>query len=152
MGRRSIAKHKGSRPVSTRRERWVLVVDSKEAAVNLYSILLAFQRSGNGGLIDSEGVRYITRWLRVISERVPDVEELAGDVRGPFRPRDLSPIRVSLELDARERDLMLFICRTIYTQLTTPEGQRSWIENQGRTDYEMAVKNFRTWMGSLEER
>ena len=103
-----------------------------------------------GGLIDRKGARYIAKWLRDISEQVPDVRELADDSQGRFRERDLSPIDVSLKLDSRKRVLMLSICKTIHRQLTTPEGRRNWIENQGRADYEIAVKNFRSWVDSLE--
>jgi len=133
-----------------RQKRWVLVIDSREAAVNLYSILMAFRQSEGSGLVDRESVKYITRWLKVISERVPGVRDLADDKRGPFRERDLSPIEVVLELDPQERILMLAICKIIHGQLATPKGKRNWIENQGRADYELAVKNFQAWVNFLE--
>jgi hypothetical protein len=150
MSRKKKVKHRRSKPASMRQKRWELSIDSKEAAVNLYSILLAFRQSGGGGLVDRKGVTQIAKWLRVISEQVPDVRRLADDVRGPFRERDLSPISVSLELDARERALMLHICKMTHSQLTTREGRRNWIENQGCADYELAVKNFKTWVNTLE--
>jgi hypothetical protein len=128
----------------------MLVMDSKEAAVNLYSILLAFRQSEGSDLIDRENAKYITKWLKVISEQVPGVRDLADDNRGPLRGRDLSPIDAILELDPKERTLMLTICKIIHGQLTTPNGRRNWIENQGRADYELAVKNFQTWVNSLE--
>jgi len=128
----------------------VLVIDSKEAAVNLYSILLAFCQSEGSGLIDRESVKYITKWLKVISEQVPGARDLADDNRGPLRERDLSPIDANLELDPKERALILTMCSIIHGQLTTPNGRRNWIENQGRADYELAVKNFQTWVNSLE--
>ena len=131
-------------------KRWVLVIDSKEAAVNLYSILLAFCQSEGSGLIDRESVKYITKWLKVISEQVPGARDLADDNRGPLRERDLSPIDANLELDPKERALILTMCSIIHGQLTTPNGRRNWIENQGRADYELAVKNFQTWVNSLE--
>ena len=149
MGRREAIRRKRSRLAPRQQNRWTLIIDSKEAAVNLYSILLAFHQSGGGGLIDRKGARHIAKWLRIISEQVPDVRDLADDSRGPFRERDLSSISVSLELDSRERALMLSICKTIHRQLTTPEGRRNWIENQGRADYELAAKNFRSWVDSL---
>jgi hypothetical protein len=151
MGRRKATKHKRSRLAPKQRNRWTLIIDSKEAAVNLYSILLAFRQSEGKGLIDRKEARHIAKWLKVISEQIPDVRDLADSSRGPLRERDLSPISVSLELDSRERALMLFICKTIHRQLTTPEGQRHWIENQGRADYELAAQNFRSWVNSLEE-
>ncbi|MCP4599554.1 MAG: hypothetical protein GY847_03275 [Proteobacteria bacterium] len=151
MGRRKTTKRKRSILAPRQQNRWTLNVDSKEAAVNLYSILLAFRQSESEGLIDRKGARYIAKWLKVISEQVPAVENLVVDNRGPFRERGLSPINVSLELDSRERALMLFICKTIYSQLTTSEGRRNWIENQGRADYKLAVKNFQTWVKTLEK-
>jgi hypothetical protein len=111
---------------------------------------LAFRQSEGSGLIDRESVKYITKWLKVISEQVPGVRDLADDNRGPLRERDLSPIDATLELDPKERTLMLTICKIIHGQLTTPNGRRNWIKNQGRADYELAVKNFQTWMNSLE--
>jgi ribosomal protein L5 len=150
MSRKKKVRHRRSKPASVRQKRWVLNIDSQEAAVNLYSILVAFHQSGGGGLVDRKGVAQIAKWLKAISEQVPEVRRLAGDVRGPFRERDLSPIGVSLELDARERALMLYICKTIHSQLTAAEGRRNWIENQGRADYEVAVKNFQTWVNTLE--
>ena len=150
MSRRKRNGHKQPRLVPTQQKRWVLVIDSKEAAVNLYSILLAFRQSEGSGLIDRESVKYITKWLKVISEQVPGVRDLADDNRGPLRERDLSPIDATLELDPKERALMLTMCRIIHGQLTTPNGRRNWIENQGRADYELAVKNFQTWVNSLE--
>ena len=151
MGQRKARRRKRSRPVPTRHKRWVLVIDSKEAAVNLYSILSAFHQSGSRGRIDREGIRHIANWLKLISEQVPNIRDLASDVRGPFREKDLSPIGFSLELDSRERALMLFICKTTHTQLIASKGRRNWIENQGHADYELAVKHFQTWANSLEE-
>ena len=150
MGRKKVIRRKRSRSAPKQQNRWTLIFDSKEAAVNLYSILLAFHQSRGGGLIDRKGVRHIAKWLRNISEQVPDVRDLADDSQGPFRERDLSPINVSLRLDSGERALMLFICSTIHRQLTTPEGRHNWIENQGRADYEIAVKNYQSWLDSLE--
>lgn len=150
MGREKAVRRKRSKLIPEQQNRWTLVLDSREAAVNLYSILLAFYHSRSEGLVDREGARYIAKWLRDISDRVPEVRELADDSSGPFRERDLSPIDVSLKLDSEERALMLSICRLIHSQLTTPEARRNWIENQGRSDYEMAVKNFRSWVASLE--
>jgi hypothetical protein len=54
-----------------------------------------------------------------------------------------------LELDPKERTLMLAICKIIHGQLTIPTGRRNWVENQGRADYELAVKNFQIWVNSL---
>ncbi len=150
MRRRKAIRRKQSKLAPKQQNRWTLIFDSKEAAVNLYSILLAFHQYRDGGLIDRKGARYIAKWLRNISEQVPGVKDLADDSQGPFRERDLSPINVSLQLDYRERVLMLSICKTIHGQLITPEGRRNWIENQGRADYEIAVKNFRSWVDSLE--
>jgi hypothetical protein len=150
MSRNKKVRRRRSEPAAMRQKRWVLRIDSKEAAVNLYSILLASYQSGGYGPFDRKSTRQIARWLRVISEQVPGIEGLANDARGPFRERDLSPIAVSLQLDARERALMLTICKMIRSQLTTPEGRRNWIANQGRADYEMAVNNFETWVNALE--
>jgi len=45
---------------------------------------------------------------------------------------------------------MLFIWKMMYKQLITPKGRNSWIENQGREDYELALMNFKSWIDSLE--
>jgi len=39
------------KPNEIEKRRWKLVIDSKEAAVNFYSILFAFQTSKGGGLL-----------------------------------------------------------------------------------------------------
>ena len=57
----------------------MLTIDSKEAAVNFYSILVAFQRSGGGGLINEKALKYVVKWMAVISEHDPDVEKRADD-------------------------------------------------------------------------
>jgi hypothetical protein len=132
------------------KKRWVLTIDSKEAAVNFYSILAAFQRSGGGGLINEEALEYIAKWMNVILEYDPDIEKLADDSRGPFRERDTSPLTISLELNSKERSLMLFIWKTMYSQLITPKMRDHWIKNQGREDYELAMKNYKSWIDSLE--
>ena len=150
MSRRKAIRRKRSKLGRTRHLRWVLTVDTEEAAVNLYSILLAFHQSEGGGLVDRKSTKYIAKWLKIISEQVPDVRDLASDDRGPLRERHISPVNVSLDLDSRERALMLFICKTLYGQLCTSEGRRDWIKNQDRADYELAVKNFRGWVNTLE--
>lgn len=132
------------------KRRWVLTIDSKEAAVNFYSILAAFQGSGGGGLINEEALEYIAKWMHAILQFYPDIEKLADDSRGPFRERDTSPLTISLELNSKERSLMLFIWKTMYSQLITPEMRDNWIKNQGREDYELAVKNYKSWIDSLE--
>jgi hypothetical protein len=130
---------------------WILTFDSKEAAVNLYGILLAFQQSQGGGLLNKEAVRCVARWLEAISRQVPDVGDLSNDSRGPFRLRDLSPIAASLELDSKERSLMLYICKIISEELATPQGRRDWIKNQGQADYDLAVKHYTMWLAVLED-
>ena len=133
------------------KRRWTLVIDSKEAAVNFYSILLGLQRPKGGGLINKEALKYVTKWMNFISEHVPEVETLAGDSHGPFRKRDMSSIIISLELNYKERTLMHFIWKTMYNQLLAPEIRDEWIKNQGIEDYEAAIKNYKAWISSLEE-
>jgi len=135
----------------TNKKIWILTFDSREAAVNLYSILLAFQQSKGSGIINREAVRCITQWLKNISRQIPNIDELANDPHGPFKQRDTSPIRASLELDSRERSLMLYICKIIYEQLATPKGRLDWIKNQGQADYDFAVKNYKDWLTVLED-
>ncbi len=106
--------------------------------------------SGGGGLINEEALKYITKWLNVISKYDPDIEKLANDSRGPFRERDTSPLTIALELDHKERSLMLFIWKTMYNELLTPKMRDNWIRNQGQEDYELAVKNYKAWVDSLE--
>jgi hypothetical protein len=137
--------------MSTNKKIWTLTFDSREAAVNLYSILLAFQQSKGSGLINREAVRCITQWLKKIRRQIPNVDELANDSHGPFKQRDMSPIIASLELDSRERSLMQYICKIIYEQLVTPKGRLDWIKNQGQADYDLAVKNYQTWLTVLED-
>lgn len=140
----------GRRARPIQKKRWTLTIDSKEAAVNFYSILLAFQMSGGGGFINEEALKYITKWLNVISKYDPEIEKLANDRRGPFRERDTSALTITLELDHKERSLMLFIWKTMYNELVTPKMRDNWIRNQGREDYELAVKNYKAWIDSLE--
>jgi len=151
MNRRKTPRGKKSKLARGRGRQWALTIDSTEAAVNLFSILLAFQQSEGGGLIEKGDIKHIGKWLEIISKQVPDVERLASDARGPFRERDTLPTSASLKLNAQERVLMLFICKTIYNQLITPKGRRNWIENHGRADYELAVKNYQDWITSLEK-
>lgn len=130
--------------------RWILVIDSKEAAVNFYSILLAFQRSNGGGLINKEALKYVAKWMNVILKHDPDVVERANDSRGPFRARDLSPLDISIQLNRKERAIMLLIWQTLLNQLMTPTNRANWIENQGLEDYELAVKYYKAWIDSLQ--
>ena len=140
----------GPKPNEIEKRRWKLVIDSKEAAVNFYSILFAFQTSKGGGLLKKEDLKYITKWLNFISAHDPEVEKLAKDRRGPFRKRDTSYITITLELNHKERSLMYFIWTTMYNQLITPEIRDQWIKNQGREDYLTANKNYKAWISSLE--
>jgi hypothetical protein len=77
---------------------------------------------------------------------------LASDRRGPFREKDYAPPATLLVLDEKERSLMLFVCQVIYSQLLTPEGKQNWVSNQGRGDYEVAVKSYRRWIESLSRK
>jgi hypothetical protein len=129
---------------------WKLVIDSKEASVNFFSILSSFQVSGGSGLINKEALKYVTKWMNYILEHDPGVSKRANSSQGPFRKRDMSPLDISLVLNWKERDLMLFIWKMIYSQLISPKGRIAWIENQGREDYEMALKNFKSWIDTLE--
>ena len=156
MSRKKEKRHKRKQGKSTpaqkniENRRWVLTIDSKEAAVNFYSILLAFQRSDGGDLINEAALKYITKWMSVISKYDPDIEKRADDSRGPFRERDRSPFTFYLELDYQERTLMLFIWKTMYSQLITPNMRDNWIRNQGREDYELTLKNYKGWIDTLE--
>jgi hypothetical protein len=134
-----------------RKRRWRLVIDNKESVLNFYSILLALQTSKGSGLIDKEFLPYVNTWLNVISRYDPDIEKRANDTRrGPFRERDISPINITFELDHKEKSLMLYIWRIAYNQMITPETRDNWIKNQGQEDYELALKNYKEWINSLE--
>lgn len=154
MSRKRSKRHKRGKltPVRSKpaKRRWKLTIDSKEASINFYSILIAFQRANGGGLINKEALKYVNIWIDVILEHDPDIERRVNDTRGPFRSRDMSPLNISLELDNKEKDLMLFIRKSMYSQLITPKSRDNWIRNQGREDYELAVKNYRGWIDSLE--
>jgi hypothetical protein len=132
------------------KRRWTLVIDSKEAAVNFYSILLAFQKSKGGGLINKEDIKYVTKWMNFLLDNVPEVEIIAGDSCGPFRKRDMSSLNISLKLNYKERTLMHFIWKTMYNQLIAPEIRDEWMKNQGLDDYEATIKNYKAWISSLE--
>ena len=73
MGRKKAKSHKRRqrRLTVTQRSidkrRWMLTIGSKEAAVNFYSILVAFQRAGGGGLINEEALKYVAEWIEFIS-------------------------------------------------------------------------------------
>ena len=129
---------------------WTLHLGSIEQALNLYSVLLAFQKSDGGGLINREALEYVAKWTDMIADQVPNIDRLANDRQGPFRAKDYSPLDTSLLLDEKERSLMLFVCKVIRAQLLTPEGKKNWIENQGQEDYQIAVKGYRRWIRSLE--
>ena len=136
---------------TSEKRHWKVIIDSQEASANFYSLLSALQKEKGSGLINKKALRYVTRWINVIKKNDPDVEERSNDTRGPFRERDLSPFTFSLELDQRERELMLFLWKTMYIELTTRQTQDNWISSHGREDYESAVKNYQSWINSLEE-
>jgi hypothetical protein len=140
-----MAKRKGQKKAT-----WTLPLGSIEQALNLYSVLLAFQQSEGSGLINREALAYVARWVGEIADQVPGIDKLANDRQGPFRKKDYSPLNASLLLDERERSLMLFVCQVIHAQLLTPEGKRNWLENQGQEDHQMAVKGYQQWIRSLE--
>lgn len=150
MSRKRAKRDKRSRFPRKQVKKWELVLDSKEATLNLYSVLISLQQTNGRGLIDKKAVKYVKKWVNTIVKHVPDIQDLAKDTRGPFRERDTSPLNLSLSLNLKERVLMLFICRFIYKQLLTPKGRKDWIENFGQKDYEFAVKNYEEWINSLE--
>ncbi len=143
--RKSPSKKKGRR-----KSIWTLPLGSVEQALNLYSILQAFQRSDGGDLLNRDALAYVARWVDEIAGQVPAVVELANDRQGPFREKDYAPLDASLRLNKKERSLMLFICQGMQAQLLTPEGKRNWIDNQGQEDYQMAVQGYQQWIRSLE--
>jgi hypothetical protein len=132
------------------KRRWTLIIDYKEAAINFYSILLALQRSNGGGLINEEALMYVTKWMNFISVHIPEVKTLVDDSCGLFRKRDMSSLNITLELNYKERTLMHFIWKTMCSRLIAPEIRDDWIKNQGIEDYEAAIKNYKTWISSLE--
>jgi len=136
--------------MSKNKKIWTLIFTSSEAAINLYSILLVFQQTKGSGIINREDVKRITQWLRNFRRQISNIDKLSNDTHGPFRQRDMSPIIASLELDSRERSLMIYICKIIYEQLATPKGRLDWIKNQGQADYDFAVENYKTWLTVLE--
>jgi hypothetical protein len=111
---------------------------------------LALQRSEGSGLINKEALSYVTTWMSVISKYDPDIEKKANDTRGKFRKRDISPINITFELNYKEKSLMLFIWKFTYSEMITPETRDNWIKNQGQEDYELALKNYKEWINSLE--
>ena len=130
---------------------WIFIIDSKEAAINFYSILFPLKISHGGGIIDKKALKYVKKWLDALSKFIPEIKQLALDTsRGPFRQRDISPLNFSLELNYVERNLMLFIWRAMYSQLHSPQIKENWIKNQGKEDYELAVKHYQDWIHSLE--
>lgn len=134
-----------------KKRRWMFIIDSKEAAINFYSILFPLKISHGGGIIDKKALKHVEKWLNTISKFIPDIKKLAHDTAGgPFREQDISPLNLPLELNYEERNLMLFIWRAMYSQLRSPEMKEHWIKNQGKEDYELAVKNYKGWIHSLE--
>jgi hypothetical protein len=131
---------------------WTLPLGSREEALNLYSVLIAFQMSDGSGVINREALHTVGCWVEAIKAQVPDIEVLASDTRGPFREKDYAPLAASLVLDEKERSLMLFVCQVIYSQLLSAEGKQNWIKNQGQGDYEVAVKSYRRWIESLSRK
>lgn len=150
MSRRKKVKLRRSSQDKPQPRQWILVIDSKEASVNFYSILSSFQVYEGGGLLNKEALNYVTKWINYVSERDPGVIKRANDRQGPFRKRDMSSLDISIKLNQKERELMLYIWRMMYNQLITPKGRNAWIESQGREDYELALKNFKSWIDSLE--
>jgi hypothetical protein len=71
-------------------------------------------------------------------------------INSKVREQDITPLNLPLELNYEERNLMLFIWRAMYSQLRSPEMKEQWIKNQGKEDYELAVKNYKGWIYSLE--
>lgn len=135
-----------------KKTRSTLHLGSREEALNLYSVLVAFQMSDGAGVLNQEALDTVGRWVEAIKVQVPGIEALAGDTRGPFREKDYEPMAASLVLDEKERSLMLFVCQAIYSQLLTPEGEQNWVRNQGRGDYEVAIKSYRRWIESLSRK
>lgn len=156
MSRKKVKRRQRKQGKSTQKQkniekmRWILTIDSKEAAVNFYSILLALQRSDGNGYFNEAALKCIGKWMNVISKYDPDIEKRADDNRGPFRERDTSSLTISLELDHKERDLMLVIWKMMHSQLITPKMREYWIRNQGQEDYELALKNYESWINTLE--
>ena len=81
---------------------------------------------------------------------MPDIPIKAHDTRGQFRKRDIAPLNLAFELDDKERNVMLFIWKTMYKQIITPKMRDEWIQNQGEDDYKLTVKNYEDWITSLE--
>jgi hypothetical protein len=140
-----------SKSKKPKKTRLTLHLGSREEALNLYSILVAFQVSDGAGILNQEALATVGRWVEAIEVQVPGIKALAGDTRGPFREKDYTPLAASLVLDEKERSLMLFVCQVSYSQLLTPEGRQDWIRNQGRGDYEVVVKSYRRWIESLSK-
>jgi len=130
---------------------WRLVLKTNEEALNLYSILWVFRSEQGSRVLNDEALGYVQAWLNRIERAVPNIQTLAEDVRGPFRERDRAQIQLVIPLDAKERELMLFICKLIYQQLLQPAESERWIENQGQADYDLAIENYRSWITTLEQ-
>jgi len=143
-------KQKKKKKKPTQAQQWQIVLETTEAALNLYSVLVAFSAEGQRVLND-EALLCIKMWLRLIERAVPTIQTLAEDVRGPFRERDRAQINLVIQLNDKERQLMLFICKTIYHQLLQPEERTRWIQNQGQADYDIAIAHYRSWAATLEQ-
>jgi hypothetical protein len=133
----------------TKAKPWRLVLETTEAALNLYSILWSFRSEMGAHVLNDEDLAYVEVWLGLIESAVPSILTLAEDERGPFRERDNRQIHLVMPLDDKERELMLFICQLIYQQMLQPEERERWIQNQGQADYDMAVTHYRGWIGEL---
>jgi len=130
-------------------KQWSLVIESKESALNLYSILLAFT-SDASKVLDTKAKKHAKNWLEIIECDVPDICMLVDDTaKGPFRELYISPLDIEIKLDFKERKLMLFICKAFYNQLLSPEGRDNWINNQGQENYDFALEDFRNWIEML---
>jgi hypothetical protein len=154
MRRKRVKRRKRARRTTVQHnaesKRWTLVIDSQEAAINFYSILYPLYSSNGAGLINEEAVTYVAAWLDTLSKHIPDIAELANDSCGPFRPRDRSPREIVLKLDRKERELMLVIWQAMYQQLIAPETRDGWTRDQGREDYELAMKDYEAWISALD--
>ena len=129
---------------------WRLHFESKETVANLYSFLYAFKVSENKKLLFKPDPLYLNRWIRIILDNIPDVDDYVNSDRGPIKDFHTTPISFEIILNSKERFIMLQICEIILTQILSEEYREKWIFNFGETEYELALKSLNIWITQLK--
>lgn len=130
---------------------FLLVIDSKEAAVNLYAFLEAFA-SPNRHFFDDQSRKYAQSWMAILLDNVEGIQDLLRKDRTYDTPSDTSPLWLRIEMNETERRIMLRVCKEAYRLIITQENNAAWIRNFGQHDYQLALDNFSLWVEVLEGR